>query len=311
MHRMRSVGALVAAAAVGVAVWLLSPAFACSPGAQLTIEGLAVPGEQATVRGSLFDPAAGEAKIWWRSLNGLLLGRAQPNADGQFVTTITIPASAEPDQKYFLVASQDPTVTAEGRTANNDNSPGSSFTVDAPPPPPAGPPLTSTATVTEPAPVTGSAPAPQREVEVASTPVPVASAPTPTAATGSVDSPLAATDPSRLAAPLPAALALADRVVPVGSGLILGQPLATGAPALVPADDAAAGEVAGPGPALSGVPSVVGTPGQPGVVLGTPPPTDFGGGRTSMPLVIGASVLGLALLGLGAELARRRATAQA
>lgn len=299
MHRMRSVGALVAAAAIGVGVWLLSPAFACSPGAQLTVEGVAVPGQQATVHGSLFNGAAGEAKIWWNNVNGLLLGHVQPNSEGQFVTVITIPASAVPGEKAYLRASQAGT--------SGPSEPNEVAVVSQPSPPPA-PPLASTATVSEPAPapVVTPAPASQPEVEVASTPVPMASAPAPVAASGSEPSPLAVSDPSELGTPQPDARPLADRAVPVGTGLTLGQPADTAVPIAVPAGDESVSA-----PVVSGVPSVVGIPGQPGVVLGTPPATDLGAGRTSLPLVVGAAVLGLALLGLGVELARRRATAQA
>lgn len=327
MSRKGSIGVLLMAGVVAIAAWLLAPAFACSPGAALTLEGQAVPGQSVMVRGSLFQPDAGEALIWWNAENTLLLGHAQPDAAGQFLTSVVIPADAQPGPAY-LVGAQPSGSTGSGRVDNNNTGP-QPIQISSPPavvtpPPPAKDPLSSTAPPPQPSPVAEPAPIDQRS-PVATSPAlqpavsdpQVASSVEPTASRV-VETPDALPTDESPNVPAEAVATGSTQANPVAgiaaaplggfrSGLLLGQPVAGQTPAVVPADD-----TAGPGAVVAvGAPAAVGAPSQSAVVLGTPPPTELGTSRPATMVLLPFAILGLALLGLGAELFRRRVTAEA
>lgn len=82
-------GALAAAAFIGGAAW------ACVPGAGITLDPTTGgPGANVKVTGSTFDTQGSLVNIYWDGTSGSLVGQAQVQADRSFNFTFALPANA-------------------------------------------------------------------------------------------------------------------------------------------------------------------------------------------------------------------------
>lgn len=128
--------------ALGLAVVLAAPAFACTPTAELSATAYsASPGETIQVRGKSFDPGGLPAQVHLVNQESgaeRVLWSVQPDQAGAFAGPVTIPADARLGDRYLLKATQ--TSFEYGDQVGRNGMLSHGFRVVAPgqaPPPPA------------------------------------------------------------------------------------------------------------------------------------------------------------------------------
>lgn len=144
------VGAVAFAMLTAVSAW------ACTNLATLNLSESAVtPGQSIQVTGSSFRTAerGGQDVVFrWNTLDGEVLAQAAPDATGQVVASVTVPADAEPGY-YAMIATQD-AAAQDGEIAADGLSP--AFGTPARASVQVGEPAVSQATPTPSAPVAAS-----------------------------------------------------------------------------------------------------------------------------------------------------------